>query len=809
MRLSLNWIKRYLHTDLAPEKIAEILTTIGLEVEGIETVEAIKGGLKGVVTGHVKSCEKHPDADKLSVTIVDAGTGEGLQIVCGAPNVAAGQKVFVATAGTTLFTQNGEAFKIKKSKIRGVESNGMICSEAELGLSGDHSGIAVLPDTTVVGADAAAYLGLEDDTVFEIGLTPNRADAMSQLGVARDLIAYLRVNEGYSDDLREPDLSAFVGRKIPVNIKVEVLNKAACPRYTAAVIHNVEVKESPEWLKKLLTSVGVRPINNIVDITNFVLHEMGQPLHAFDADKIVGQKIIVSTLREGTVFIGLDGTERILKADDLMICDGDMKGMCMAGVFGGIGSGVTAETKNIFLESAYFDAGYIRRTSMGHNLRTDAAKVFEKGADPNITEIALKRACILIAEIAGGTSGSDITDIYSKHIPPAEIRLRYDAVNTLMGVNISKEKIHHILQSLEMEISPVDESSILVKVPTNKPDVLREVDLIEEIVRIYGLNNIPVPDQIRSTISYTDYPDKRETLSLCADFLASRGYSEMMGLSLIESSYYQHLEKDNLVYINNTSNIHLDIMRPDMLISGLLSVAYNLNRQQTNLSLFETGKSYHRSGDQYDEHEWITLFKAGQQSEESWKGQNNDTDFYDIKNSLQALLGRLGIDGVNFAEVKSDTLSYGMTISKGEKILGRFGEVSKKMCRIAGIKVSVFYAELNVRILLKSVSANKLKVREISRFPSVRRDLALILNKSVHFRLIEDVAWKTDRKLLKNVNLFDVYEHEQHIGQGKKSYAVSFTFESTDKTLSDEDVDKVMVKLIKNLENEADAYIRK
>ncbi|MBK9257095.1 MAG: phenylalanine--tRNA ligase subunit beta [Saprospiraceae bacterium] len=814
MRLSLNWLKRYLDLDLTPEKIAEILTTIGLEVEGIEEIETVKGGLKGVVTGLVKECNPHPDADKLSLTLVDIGQEELLQIVCGAPNVAAGQKVFVATIGTSLYIAEGEEWKIKKSKIRGAESFGMICSEAELGLSADHSGIKILPEETTLGEPAAKILQLENDIVFEIGLTPNRSDATSQLGVARDLLAYLKTNEGYSDDLREPDLSAFVSRKVPFSIQSEVLNKTACPRYSAAVIHNIEVKESPVWLKNLLHSVGVRPINNIVDITNFVLHELGQPLHAFDADKIKNSTVNVSTLPEGTVFTGLDNIERKLSAEDLMICDGDMKPMCMAGVFGGAGTGVTSETKNLFLESAYFDPKTIRRTSTRHNLRTDAARIYEKGGDPNITEYALKRASVLIADLAGGTVGNIITDHYPKRINPAEILLRYSTVVKLMGVAISREDIHQILQAMDMEISPVDDSSILVKVPTNKPDVTREVDLIEEIVRIYGLNKIPVSDSIKSNISYTTKPEKKEILEMLSDFLASRGFNEMMGLSLIESAYYEEKTKEaenNLVYINNTSNIHLDIMRPDMLISGLTSVAYNLNRQQSNLNLFENGKTYQKSGDNFSEQEFLTIFKTGKKEDESWlRMSDKNADFYDVKNIIISVLKKAGIQDYTETEITgSNRFKYGITILKGETILAELGEVTKEICQKAGIKSKVFYAEIPVTNLLKKLKGQAVKVSEISRFPQVRRDLALIVNKEVRFNTIEQLAFQTDKKLLKQVNLFDVYENETQLGNEKKSCAVSFIFESTEKTLQDVDVDVIMQKLIKKYEESISAIIRK
>jgi len=507
MKLSLNWLKKYLNISYPPEKIAEMLTIIGLEVEGIDKVESIKGGMKGIVTGEVVECEKHPDADRLSVTNVNIGNEQILQIVCGAPNVMKGQKVMVATIGTELYKENGEIWSIKKGKIRGVESQGMICAEDELGIGNDHSGIIVLPENTEIGLSGASFYNIEDDHVFEVGLTPNRSDATSQLGIARDLLAYLRVNEAYTDDIIEPDISGFVTERVGLNIDVEVLDHDACIRYTGLTVTNVVIKESPEWLKKLLKSIGVKPINNIVDITNFVLNELGQPLHAFDADKIEGKKVIIKPLEEGTSFITLDGVTRKLSAEDLMICDGNSTGLCMAGVYGGAGSGVTDQTKNIFLESACFNPKSIRKTSTRHNLRTDAAKVFEKGSDPNITEIAIKRAASLIRELANGSISNELIDVYVKEVRPVEIQLYYKNVNALIGTELSEDDIYTILQAMEMEVKPFDDESILVKVPSNKVDVTREVDLIEEIVRIYGFNRVPLPDKIQSTVSYTQKPE--------------------------------------------------------------------------------------------------------------------------------------------------------------------------------------------------------------------------------------------------------------------------------------------------------------
>lgn len=814
MKLSLNWLKKYLDISYSPEKIAEMLTLIGLEVEGIEKIESIKGGLRGVVTGQVVTCTKHPDADRLSLTTVDIGTGEHLQIVCGAPNVAAGQKVLVATIGTQLYPSGGEPITIKKGKIRGAESHGMICAQDELGIGSDHSGIVVLPDDVKVGLAASEYYNIQDDFVFEVGLTPNRSDATSQLGVARDLLAYLRVNEGYTDDIKEPNISDFITERVAFDIDVEVEDKKSCIRYTGVTIANVEVKESPDWLKKFLIAIGVKPINNIVDITNFVLNELGQPLHAFDADKIEGKKVIIKTLTEGPDFVTLDGATRKLSNEDLMICDGNAKGLCMAGVYGGLGSGVTENTKNIFIESACFNSTAIRRTSTRHNLRTDAAKIFEKGSDPNITVFAAKRAAALIKRVAGGEISNKMMDVYPAEIKKAEIRLYYQHVQALIGMPIPEDVVHNILLAMDMEITPFDDESVLVTVPTNKSDVTREVDLIEEIIRIYGLNRVPVSDQIRSTISYTSKPDKHKTKEILADFLASNGYNEMMGLSLIESRWYENLgiaHNSEFVYINNTSNVHLNILRPDLLVSGLLSVAYNLNRQQNNLMFYEFGKSYRKSKNTYQEKELISIFITGKKNEESWLTDNKaEKTFYDVKKTVLSILKRVGVTGFDIEELADHPgLAYGMRLSKGQIVLAEFGEVKKNILQQLGIKLPVYYGEISFEQLLKLIGQEKIQVQEISRFPSVRRDLALIIDKKVRFADIENIAKKTDKKLLKQISLFDVYVNDNQLGSDKKSYAVSFVFENTEKTLQDKEIDHIMDKMINQIQEGTGAVIRK
>jgi phenylalanyl-tRNA synthetase beta chain len=811
MKTSLSWLKKYVDLDLEINEVSEILTTIGLEVEGIEEVEMIKGGLEGVVVGEVKTCEKHPDADKLSLTTVNIGGDSDLQIVCGAPNVGAGQKVLVATIGTTMYNSD-EPWKIKKGKIRGEVSEGMICAEDELGLGKSHDGIMILPEDTKVGMPAAEYFNIESDTVFDIGLTPNRSDATSHLGVAKDLCAYLKINYGYSKDVKEPDISNFSVEYSSYPIKVEVKDKEACPRYSGLTLINVQVGDSPEWMQKHLKAIGVRPISNIVDITNYVLHELGQPLHAFDADKISGKKIIVKKAEQGEKFQSLDEKVRTLDQEDLMICDGEEKAMCIAGVFGGLNSGVTENTTNIFLESAHFNAGNTRRTSTRHLLRTDAAKVFEKGSDPNITVFALKRAAQLMVEYAGAKIASDIVDIYPTVIKPKEITLSYAKVNRLIGAAISRDEIHNILRAMEMEITPVNDKQIIVNVPTNKADVLRDVDLIEEILRIYGFNKISIPTKVSSTLSFTEFPSKRKIKETIADNLAAQGYNEMMGLSLIESKNYQDiypLEENSLVYINNTSNIYLDIMRPELLISGLTSVLHNHNRQQMDLRLFEYGKSYLKMGEDFQETEYLTIFISGKRRLESWRHDfKPQVDFFDMKHVVNQILNRLGITGFQISESEDQRLSYGLQYHRGEETLAIFGEIDGAILSKMGFKNSVYYAEIPIEMLVKSAKNAKNTVSKISKFPSVRRDLALVLDKNVKFEDIQKLAAKVDKKLLKEINLFDVYSNEEHVGKGKKSYAVSYIFEDDSKTLSDTEVDKVMSKLIGTYTHQLGAVIR-
>ena len=811
MKTSLSWLKKYIDLDLEINELSEILTTIGLEIEGVDEVEMIKGGLQGVVIGEVKTCVKHPDADKLSLTTVNIGSEEDLQIVCGAPNVAAGQKVLVATIGTTLYNGD-EAWKIKKGKIRGQSSEGMICAEDELGLGTSHDGIMVLPEDAQVGTPAASYFKIESDTVFDIGLTPNRSDATSHLGVAKDLYAYLKINHNYSGDVREPDISNFAVSHNSMPIDVEIKDKDACPRYSGVTLSNVRVGESPEWMQKHLKAIGVRPISNIVDITNYVLHELGQPLHAFDADKIAGKKIIVKKANAGDTFISLDEKERKLHQEDLMICDGNEKGMCIAGVFGGLNSGVTDNTTNIFLESAHFEAGSTRRTSTRHVLRTDAAKVFEKGSDPNITVFALKRAAQLMVEYAGATITSDVVDVYPKEIKPQKVTLSYDKVKRHIGTDISRDEIHNILRAMEMEITPVNDDQIKVSIPTNKADVTRDVDVIEEILRIYGFNKIPIPTKVSSTLTFSEYPNKRKIKEIVSDHLAANGFNEMMGLSLIESKKYADaypLDEASFVYINNTSNIHLDIMRPEMMVSGLQSVLHNHNRQQGNVRLFEFGKSYLKNEDDFKETEYLTLFISGKRRLENWRYDfKPEVDFFDVKKVVGSIFERLGISGYQISESEDDRFSYGLHYHRGPSTMAVFGEVDSAILSRMGIKSSVFYAEIPVKLLVKAAKNSKTTISEISKYPSMRRDLALVVDTNVKFEEIQKLAVKADKKLLKEINLFDVYTNEEHVGKGKKSYAVSYLFEDASSTMKDKDVDKIMKKLIGSYTHQLGAVIR-
>jgi phenylalanyl-tRNA synthetase beta chain len=821
MKVSLNWLKQYLNLDgLSPEKVGEILTDIGLEVESIERTESIKGGLAGVVVGNVVEREKHPNADKLSVTKVDIGTGSLLNIVCGAPNVAAGQKVLVATVGTTLYPTEGDPITLKKGKIRGEDSEGMICAEDELGLGHDHAGIMVLPADTPVGQSAKDYFKLEEDHLIEIGLTPNRSDATNHLGVARDLAAALKINYGHSGEVCVPEVSSFKVDNHSLPIEVSVENTEACPRYSGVVIKCIKVGESPDWLKRRLQAVDVRSINNLVDVTNFVLHELGQPLHAFDLDEITGRKVIVKTLPAGSKFLSLDEVERSLNAEDLMICDGDSNGMCIGGVFGGFKSGVKDSTVNIFLEAAHFSPTYIRRSSMRHNLRTDAAKVFEKGSDPNVTLFALKRAALLIQELAGGEIASEIIDIYPTPVAPKQVKVTYAYVNMLLGVQLSPAEVQGILTAQGMSIVETDEQAFTVAVPTNKVEVTRPADIVEEILRIYGFNRVEISDKFSISAALAPQPDPTVVRNAIGDFLAAAGFNEIMAVSLSQSRYYSQAFKsisdEELVYINNTSNVQLDIMRPDMLISGLEAIVHNQNRQQMRLRLFEFGKVYRMKEGKINEKAQLSLYLTGDRYGKSWlmkspfEGESNKTPYFTLKGYVQNVLGRLGYEGYQETVLESDErFAYGVQYHRGPQTLVTFGRVSGGIAKELGVRNEVYAAVFEWDTLLKILRKQNVTYQEVSKFPSTSRDLALIIENSVKFNDIAAIARKVGKKLIKDITLFDVYENEQQLGEGKRSYAVSYLFEDAEKTLEDKEVDKVMNQLIGEYETKLGALIRR
>ncbi|PPK85091.1 phenylalanyl-tRNA synthetase beta subunit [Neolewinella xylanilytica] len=808
MKVSLNWLREYIDLDISPERIGELLTGTGLEVEGMEKVESVPGGLEGVVVGHVVECGKHPNADRLSLTRVDIGTDEPVSIVCGAPNVAAGQYVPVATVGTTLHPTGNEAFTIKKGKIRGEVSEGMICAEDELGLGTGHDGIIVFDKAYTPGTPVADVYELETDYVYEIGLTPNRSDATNHLGVAFDLAAALSVERNEEVRLRQPEVTAFREGSAPA-FDAQIKDPAEAPRYAGLVIDNLRVEASPDWLRARLHAIGVRPINNVVDVTNYVLHEMGQPLHAFDLDKVADDRIIVRKLPEGTPFRSLDGVERKLSADDLMICDGKEQPLCLAGVFGGADSGVSDRTTRIFLESAHFEAGTVRRSSMRHNLRTDAARIFEKGSDPNVVVYALQRAALLLQELAGGTVAGQLLDRYPDPIEPRPVEVRYRRIDELIGVELGKETVHNILRSMNMEIHAAGQDRFTVAVPTNKVDVTREVDVIEEILRVYGFNNVPEPATITTAMVVAPRPDPSALRELIGDLLAANGYLEMMALSLAESRYYAG--RKDLVVINNTSNVHLDVLRPDLLYSALDAVRHNQNFSQRDLRLFEFGRNYYLEGDGYRETNHLSLTLTGRRQRESWHAAagGEGVTFYTLKAAVELVLQRLGIDNYRSTEVPADAFAFGLRYHKGPMELVDFGAVAGAALERADVKTAVYYADFNWDHLMRVLPSQSIQVATPGKYPTVRRDLALVVDGSVAFADIERLASKAGKKLITEINLFDVYRNEQQLGAGKKSYAVSFVFESSDRTLQDKEVDKVMADVANVLGKQLGAEVRR
>ncbi len=799
MKISYKWLQQFIQTSKTPEELSLILTNIGLEVESLEEVQTIPGGLEGLVIGFVKECIQHPNADRLKVTRVDVGMGEDLQIVCGANNVAAGQKVVVATVNTTVHPTKGEPFKINKSKIRGEVSEGMICAEDEIGLGHDHDGIMELNADAKVGSSAKDYFNLQDDFVFEIGLTPNRADAASHLGVARDLAAYLKI------PVSMPDLSGFKVQNQDLNIPVIVDDQAACPRYSSLSISGISIKESPEWLKDKLNAIGVRPINNVVDVTNFVLHELGQPLHAFDADSISGNKVLVKKLAENTVFRTLDDVDRKLSADDLMICNAD-EPMCIAGVFGGISSGVKQSTTKIFLESAWFNPVSIRKTSKRHGLKTDASFRFERGTDPDMTVTALKRAAILIQELAGGQISSEISDIYPSPANPFPVEISFKNVSRLIGKTIPADEIRATLLGLGIKISSEDTEWMKLEVPAYKVDVTREVDIIEEILRIHGYDNVEIPTQIRASLNTTIKPDKEVLQNQIADLLSANGFFEILSNSLTKLSY--SADPERAVRILNPLSSDLDVMRQSLLFSGLEAIAYNQNRRNSDLKFYEFGKVYNLDQEGYKENQRLSVFLSGSQNAESWNSKSLNTGFYNLKSAVDLLIGRLNIKGLSSSETTNPEFSSGITYSKGEKSLVEFGAVSKKSLKKLDISSEVFYADFDWDLIVRSVRNNKISYAEVSKFPSVRRDLSMLLNKNISFEQLKQIAQKTEKSLLKEVNIFDVYVGDK-LPEGKKSYALSFLIQDEEKTLTDKQIDSIMQKLILNFEKQVGAEIRK
>ena len=819
MNISYNWLKQYINIDVTPDELSKALTSIGLEVGGVEEVQTIKGGLEGLVIGEVLTCSAHENSDHLHVTTVNIGAGEPIQVVCGAPNVAAGQKVVVATVGTKLYSGE-ESFTIKRSKIRGVESFGMICAEDEIGVGTSHDGIIVLPAEAIVGTLAKDYYGIKNDTLLEVDITPNRIDAASHFGVARDLAAFFALKDKLVK-LTKPSVEAFAIQNTNLPIPVTVENTDACPRYSAVTISGVKVTESPEWLKNYLLIIGLRPINNIVDVTNFVLHELGQPMHAFDADKIKGGEVRVKTLAEGTPFTTLDGTERKLNAADLMICNAEAP-MCIAGVFGGLDSGVTEATQNVFLESAYFNPVSIRKTARRHGLNTDASFRYERGCDPTNTIYVLKRCALLIQEVAGGQISSEIVDIYPQEVKPFEVSLSLSKINTLIGKKIGKENIETILGALEMKIVSQNEEGYVLHVPAYRVDVQRDVDVIEDILRIYGYNNVEIGETLKSTLSYSSKPDSYKLQNLISEQLTAQGFNEILNNSLTKGGYYTELTSypaDNSVKIINSLSSDLNVMRQTLLFGGLENINRNVNRRNTDLKFYEFGNCYYYHAENKKEGEklaaysedfhlglWITGNKRGQ----SWTATDEKSSIYELKAYIENILRRLGFNlrKLVVGEYADDLLSDALTIySAAGRKLAVYGIVHPKIRKVADIDQEVYFADLNWNAILAELGNKNVQYTELSKFPEVKRDLALLLDKNITFAEIEKIAYETERKLLKKVNLFDVYEGK-NLEAGKKSYAVSFLLQDETKTLTDSQIESIMKKLQGNFETKLGAKLR-
>ena len=808
MKISYNWLKQFLQVNWETNKTSELLTDLGLEVEGVETIESIKGSLEGIVIGEVLTCVQHPNADRLKITTVDLGLEIPVQIICGAPNVASGQKVPVATIGTTLYDDKGAAFKIKKGKIRGEESHGMICAEDELGLGTSHEGIMVLNKKLKPGTPAAEVFDIETDHVFEIGLTPNRADAMSHYGVARDFRAGL-IQHGINLELITPSVSDFHVDERRLRFDIEVENKDLAQRYCGISIVDIEVKDSPEWIQNKLKAIGILPKNNVVDITNYVLHELGQPLHAFDANKIKGNKVLVKTLKSGTKFTTLDSIERELHAEDIMICDGESNPICIAGVFGGEKSGVTDKTTSIFLESAYFNPVAIRKTAKRHALNTDASFRFERGIDINFTKYALKRAALLIKEYANGKIASDVMDFYPEKMEDFQVFLSYENAFRLIGQEIDKETIKNILASLEIKINSETEGGLGLTIPSYRVDVQREADIIEEILRVYGYNNIKFSHKLNSSISFNT--NKEVTLeNSIANQLTNLGFNETMANSLTKEEYItfsENLKSEfNVTMLNPLSN-ELKVMRQSLLFSGLESISYNINRKNSSLKLYEFGKTYHKYEKGYQEDKHLTLFVSGAKTKDSWTHVSKNSDFFYLKGIVMSILERIGVTNLKTSPVKSDLFSEGIAFSLGKNKLVEFGVINKRVLKEFGIKQEVLFADFDWKSLNEISGKKKIKVSSLLKFPSVKRDLALLIDEKVTFKEIYNLSFQVERNLLKDVGLFDVYQGDK-LPEGKKSYAVSFVLQDSNKTLKDAQIDKIMQKLQQSFEKNLEAVLR-
>lgn len=807
MKISYNWLKQYINLKLEPEKISELLTNLGLEVEGVQKYLSIKGGLEGIVVGHVKDCTKHPNADKLKITNIDIGSNKLLKIVCGAPNVDKGQKVAVATVGTTIYSSNG-SLKIKKVKIRGVESNGMLCAEDEIGLGNSSDGILVLKPTSIPGEPLKTYYDVENDYIFEIGLTPNRSDAMSHYGTARDIKAGL-TQMGINAELMSPSVSKFHVDNRSLKIDIDVVDKRKAPRYCGITISGVEVKSSPTWLTNRLNAIGLSPINNIVDVTNYVLHSLGQPLHAFDADKIVGQKVTIRNAKKAEKFITLDGVERELDSDDLMICNND-EPMCIAGVFGGLNSGIVNSTKNIFLESAYFDPVSVRKTSKRHGLSTDASFRFERGVDPNITKYALKYAAMLIAELSSGEISSDPRDEYATKIEDKQVFLSFKNTNNLIGEEIPKEIIKRILSSLEIKVNNVTESGLGLTIPSYRNDVNREVDVIEEILRVYGYNNIGTQNKLNSSISISSKLSSYKIENVIANQLISYGFYEIITNSLTNQKHIKYSNPNKqaeYVKILNPLSSDLSVLKTSMLFAGLEAIEHNLNRQQNDLRFFEFGKTYHEINDSREEFKHLSLFLTGKDNHVHWKKSNEDIDIFYIKGIVVSILEKLGIN--NFKEKTSENkiFNHGQELIINNEIVLEYGQIENSLTNEFSINQNVFYANFYWDSIVKLIILNDTKFKPIPKFPEVKRDFSLLINDNVNFDSILKIARKTDQKFIKDINLFDVYNGEK-LPKGKKSYSISFTLQDNTKTLTDSEIDKIMSKLENSFKKEFGAVLR-